>query len=71
MSERALKSNPNNWKALINKADISSRLAQIEQAMKKGDADRKAIMKTHEAALEDSNNAMELPNADKASIRIY
>lgn len=58
----ALKADPTNWKALVNKADLKSRIAQVDQAGK--DADKEALLATHKEALADSMTALGLPKAD-------
>ena len=70
MSEKALEADPNNWKALVNKAHIQSFLAHVELPMQKDDETAKEFtLNIHHAALEECFKAMTLPGAEKKSIQ--
>lgn len=63
MSKQAFATDPNNWKALTNIADLSSQLADKDKPL-----DTNAQLEVHNKAVEDCLKAITLPNADKPSI---
>ena len=80
MSQKALEVDPNNWKALLNKADLQSKLAVPEderdlsealRTLKNTEKDTDMLeeeLVVHRKSVDDLLKCLTLPNADKQSI---